>query len=205
MSQRTGIPFSTLSKVENDRLTLSYDKLQQLAERLGLKMSEFFAETDSDDASQSVLARRSIGSADNAVRVTTANYDYYYLCTEMRKKRMVPILTHIRAHSLGEFGQLVKHSGEEWGYVLEGRVVVHTEFYDPITLDVGQMIYLDSGMGHAYVVADGFEEALIIGSCSSAHEDQMSELITAHSEDQTEIRPPVTAPVVRRAAKLRAS
>ena len=32
MSDRSGIPVSTLSKVENDRLTLTYDKLMQMHE-----------------------------------------------------------------------------------------------------------------------------------------------------------------------------
>ena len=68
----------------------------------------------------------------DAVRVETPNYDYYYLCTELRQKRMVPILTRIRAKSLEEFGDLVSHSGEEYIHVLEGTIVVHTEFYDPV-------------------------------------------------------------------------
>ena len=46
MSERTGIPLSTLSKVEHDRLTLTYDKLQQLSQRLNLRMSELFSEPD---------------------------------------------------------------------------------------------------------------------------------------------------------------
>lgn len=44
MSARSGIPVSTLSKVEHDRLTLSYDKLQQLSQRLKIRMSDLFAE-----------------------------------------------------------------------------------------------------------------------------------------------------------------
>lgn len=181
MSERTGIPFSTLSKVENDRLTLTYDKLLQLAERLNMRMSDLFAEPQPLEAAPGGLARRSVGSAESGLRVETPNYDYTYLCTELRKKRMIPVLTRIRAHSVSEFGQLVRHSGEEWAYVLEGRIVVHTEFYDPVTLDVGQIIYLDSGMGHAYVVAEGFDDALMIGSCSSAQEDHLDELLNAHA------------------------
>ena len=34
MSERSGIPVSTLSKVEHDRLTLTYDKLLQLSQKL---------------------------------------------------------------------------------------------------------------------------------------------------------------------------
>ena len=44
MSERTGIPVSTLSKVEHDRLTLSYDKLVQLSQRLSIRISELFAD-----------------------------------------------------------------------------------------------------------------------------------------------------------------
>jgi transcriptional regulator with XRE-family HTH domain len=39
MSEKSGIPVSTLSKVEHDRLTLTYDKLYQVAQRLGMRMS----------------------------------------------------------------------------------------------------------------------------------------------------------------------
>ena len=106
MSERSGIPVSTLSKVEHDRLTLTYDKLQLLSQKLNIRMSELFAESDPSD--EGITARRSIGRQDDAVRVTTPNYDYYYLCTELRRKRMIPILTRIRAKSLSEFGDLVR-------------------------------------------------------------------------------------------------
>ncbi len=54
MSERSGIPISTLSNVEHDRLTLTYDKLLQLSQRLNIRMSELFADaaetgTDDDD------------------------------------------------------------------------------------------------------------------------------------------------------------
>jgi mannose-6-phosphate isomerase-like protein (cupin superfamily) len=183
MSRRTGIPFSTLSKVEHDRLTLTYDKLQQLGERLGLRMSELFADPDTGGHGRSVTARRSIGTLDNAVHVNTKNYDYFYLCTDLRRKRVIPVLTRIRARSVDEFGQLIRHSGEEWIYVLEGRVEVHTEYYDTVTLEPGQSVYIDSDMGHAFVAAEGCESALVIGVCSSAREDHMHEIINAHADD----------------------
>ncbi|HKE46269.1 MAG TPA: XRE family transcriptional regulator [Steroidobacteraceae bacterium] len=185
MSQRTGIPLSTLAKVEHDRLTLTYDKLQQLSERLHMRMSELFAEpTDGPEAP--VTARRSIGRLDRAVRVNTRNYDYYYLCAELRRKRMIPVLTKIRAKSVGEFGELVHHSGEEYIYVLEGRIEIHTEFYDPIVLDAGESIYIDSNMGHAYVAAEGCEQATVLGVCSSADEGLMESLLELHGDEKVE-------------------
>lgn len=186
MSARSGIPVSTLSKVEHDRLTLTYDKLQQLSQRLRIRMSDLFAEPGDTDEPP-VTARRSIGQLDRAVRVTTANYDYHYVCTELRRKRMIPVLTTIRAKSLAEFGDLVRHSGEEYVYVLTGRIEVHTEFYDPVVLEAGESIYIDSNMGHAYLAAAGCDEATTIGVCSSAEEDLMSSLLGLHGTDRTPI------------------
>jgi len=179
MSDRCGIPISTLSKVEHDRLTLTYDKLLQLSRRLNIRMSELFAEDDGS-ADVQVTARRSIGDVDRAVRVTTPNYDYFYLCTELRRKRMIPILTRIRAKSVEEFGDLVSHAGEEFLYVVSGRLVVHTEFYDPVVLEEGRSIYIDSNMGHAYLTGEGCDEAVVLCVCSSAEDGLMDSLTDLH-------------------------
>jgi len=182
MSERSGIPLSTLSKVEHDRLTLTYDKLQLLSQRLNIRMSELFAEPD-NSPEPAVTARRSIGRINDAVRVNTPNYDYYYLCPELRRKRMIPVLAHVRAKSLEEFGALVHHTGEEYTHVLEGRVVLHTEFYDPIVLEVGESVYIDSNMGHAYLAGEACEEAVVLSVCSSAEESLMESLLNLHGDD----------------------
>ena len=182
MSERSGIPLSTLSKVEHDRLTLTYDKLQSLSQRLNIRMSELFAEPgDTPDAT--VTARRSIGRIDDAIRVNTPNYDYYYLCPELRRKRMIPVLAHVRAKTLEDFGALVHHTGEEYTHVLAGRVVLHTEFYDPIVLEVGESVYIDSNMGHAYLAGETCEEAIVLSVCSSAEESLMESLLNLHGDD----------------------
>jgi transcriptional regulator with XRE-family HTH domain len=179
MSQRTGIPLSTLAKVEHDRLTLTYDKLQQLSQRLQIPMSSLFADPAEPNEAR-VSGRRSIGRRDQFLRVDTEHYEYRYLCTELRRKRMIPVLGVAHARTLAEFGPLVKHAGEEFIYVLQGSVEVHTEFYDPVVLEAGECIYLDSDMGHAYLVGPGCEEAFFMAVCSSAEEGLMESLLGAH-------------------------
>jgi transcriptional regulator with XRE-family HTH domain len=181
MSAKSGIPVSTLSKVEHDRLTLTYDKLQQLSRRLGMRISELFAEPE-EDAPPAVTARRSFGDLNRAIRVETPNYDYYYLCTELRRKRMIPVITKIRAKTPTEFGELVHHSGEEFIYVLKGKITVSTEFYDSVVLREGESIYIDSTMGHAYLVAEDCEEAEVLGIMSSSDEELMQSLLSLHDE-----------------------
>src|SRR5689334_22077051 len=79
MSERTDIPVSTLSKVEHDRLTLTYDKLLQVSQRLNISLSELLSDpTGPAGMEPAVTARRSIGLVDGAVRVNTRNYDYYF-------------------------------------------------------------------------------------------------------------------------------
>ena len=181
MSAASGIPVSTLSKVEHDRLTLTYDKLQQVSQRLGLRMSELFSEEEGDLPTVPT-GRRSIGDIAHAVRVETPNYDYYYLSTELRRKRMTPVIAKIRAKTLEEFGDLVRHPGEELIYVAKGRIVVHSEFYDPVVLEEGQTIYIDSSMGHAYLVGDGCDEAVTLGVMASAEDDLMQHMLEIHEE-----------------------
>lgn len=197
MSVKSGIPVSTLSKVEHDRLTLTYDKLYQLSQRLGIRMSELFAE-ESDDSAAPVTGRRSLGDLPHAVRIETANYDYHYLCAELRRKRMIPVIAYLRAKSAKQFGNLSHHSGEEFSYVLKGSVVVTTEFYDPVVLSEGQSIYFDSSMGHAYLAAEGCDEAVVLTVMSSADEEQMQSLLSLHAHghgDSTTQADPEKPPV----------
>jgi len=185
MSESVGIPLSTLAKVEQDKLSLTYDKLQQFTSRLGLTMAEFLAhETTAHPQLPVVTARRSVTGSGNSVNVATPNYEYEYLCADLREKRMVPILTRIRAHTLDEFGNLVRHQGEEFVYVLEGSIEVYLQFYTPVTLTAGQGIYLDSTMGHAYVAKD-CESALVLGVCSSEDPNLATELISLLEKNDT--------------------
>lgn len=178
MSEKVGVPLSTLAKVEQDKLSLTYDKLQQFTSRLGLTMTEFLAQADAPapDAPSVVTARRSVTRDGNSIQVSTPNYDYEYLCADLREKRMVPILTRVRAHDIAEFGEPVRHQGEEFVFVLEGTIEVHLQFYTPVVLSAGQGVYLDSTMGHAYVAKD-CESALVLGVCSGEDRNLAGELI----------------------------
>ncbi len=97
---------------------------------------------------------------------------------------MIPVVARLRAHSLAEFGDLVRHPGEEFVFVLSGKIEVHTDFYDPVILSEGQSIYLDSTMGHAYVAAPGCEEATVMAVNSSAEEGLMESLMSLHVEEE---------------------
>jgi transcriptional regulator with XRE-family HTH domain len=188
MSAKVGIPLSTLAKVEADKLSLTYEKLQQFTGRLGIKLADFLASSDvtpTDPRRPVVTARRSLTGPENSIRISTPNYDYEYLCADLREKRMVPLIARIKAHDLVEFGKPSAHHGEEFLYVLEGTIEVHTQFYAPVTVTAGKGIYLDSTMEHAYTAKD-CQTALVLAVCSGEDADLANQLISLAENESVE-------------------
>lgn len=177
VAERTGMALSTLSKVENGLMSLTYDKLLQLTSGLKMEIAELFNPAVAAPAQRRpVTARRSISRAGQGQLITTKFYTYTYQCTDLIGKRMVPIVAEVRARSLDEFGPLLRHAGEEYFLVTSGRVAVHTEFYAPEILAEGDGIYLDSTMGHAYLNAGEAPSAKGVCLCTSEAPDLYDQL-----------------------------
>jgi transcriptional regulator with XRE-family HTH domain len=171
VSRRTGYPVSTLSKIENDRVSLTYDKLTRISAGLEVDFSTLFGAPEAAPEAAALQGRRSIARAGEGRSIESKNYLHLYPATELLHKRLIPIIVDIRARSLQEFGELVRHSGEEYAYVLEGEIELHTSAYAPVRLKAGDSIYFDSTMGHAYIAAaDG--PCRVLGVCSGT-ESQM--------------------------------
>ncbi|HEX5207552.1 MAG TPA: XRE family transcriptional regulator [Steroidobacteraceae bacterium] len=153
VSRRTGLPVSTLSKIENERISLSYDKLALLSASLSIDISQLFG-PPLGSMPGAVIGRRSYTPGGQGQVIETGNYGHIYPAADFLNKRFIPIIAELRARSLEEFGELIRHPGEEYAYVLEGAVLFHTDLYAPLTLRKGDSIYFDSGMGHAYLAAD---------------------------------------------------
>jgi transcriptional regulator with XRE-family HTH domain len=167
VGKRSGYSVSALSKMENERLGITYDKLTKLAVALGVDISSLF--TGVAQAQGPAVGRRSVARRGSGKTVSTGLYDYLYVSPELSSKQMVPILVKIQATSMEEFGPYLRHGGEEWIYVLKGEIEVHSEFYEPERLGVGDSIYLDSRMGHAYISkTKGGSEVLAVCSAPAA-------------------------------------
>jgi transcriptional regulator with XRE-family HTH domain len=186
MSTATGIPLSSLAKIERDQLSLTYDKLLQLSERLEISLLDLFS---MPAVNQNATGRRSVASEVNTIKVASSNYDDNYLCSELRKKVITPIIVDVKASSIEDFGPLTVHDGEEFIYVISGSIVVHTSFYEPTVINAGGGHYLDSQMGHAYVRAAGCDSATILMVCAGKAEkpDQASVEQMIGSEEETPV------------------
>lgn len=161
----TGIAKSTLSRVENDQLSLTYTKLLQLCRGLQIDLAELFSHDRIAEAARP-SGRRTYTAAGAGHHVKVGKLEYDYLCTDLAGKRMTPMLGRIAARSLEEANGLWKHEGEEFTLVLRGRLLLHTEFYEPLVVEKGGSVYFDSTMAHAYI-SIGDEPLEIVCVCST--------------------------------------
>jgi transcriptional regulator with XRE-family HTH domain len=147
MQALTGIPASTLSKVQNGQATLSYGALVRLAHGLAIEVSDLFTSR----TVELKAARRAITKRGAGLKAATERYLFELLCGDLIHKHMNPAIMEITARSLREAGGLSRHEGEEFIYVLSGTVDIYSEDYRPARLEPGDALYLDSTSGHAYV------------------------------------------------------
>jgi transcriptional regulator with XRE-family HTH domain len=152
VSSRTGIPASTLSRIENDQISPTYDLLLRLSSGLSLDLSELLSNAPTAaGAFVEQTGRRSVNRAKEGEKVPMQNHTLRYLSTDLLNKQITPILCEYRAKSLKEFGEFMRHEGEEFLYVVDGELELHTDLYAPLTLGPGESVYFDSRMGHAYI------------------------------------------------------
>lgn len=171
-SEKAGLPTSTLSKIENNRVSLSFDKLLRISQSLEIDIAELLSGDATAPAAPGPTAsgRRSITRAGSGYSIETPNYAHLYPAADLLNKCIVPIVAEVRARSLKQFGELIRHPGEEFAFVLEGAVELHTDLYAPTRLEKGDSIYFDSGMGHAYIAAaEGPCRILSICSADAQH------------------------------------
>lgn len=160
-SRRTGLARSTISKIENNQMSPTFDVLQKLTLGYNLNLIELFVTNE-----PSAVARRIITRAGEGRPHESPTYRHEFLCADIARKRMVPFKSRILARSIKEFPTWSRHGGEEFLYVLSGRITVHTEFYEPAMLAEGDSIYFDSRMGHACVTA-GDQDAVVLWVCAN--------------------------------------
>ena len=193
VSRLTGLPVSTLSKVENDKLSLSYDKLVRIAQGLDLDIARLFAIEVPTVSEAAPHARRIITRAGEGRRIDTDNYRHLYPAADLLNKRFNPIIAEPRATSLEEFGELIRHPGEEYTLVIQGAVDFHSEHYAPTRLAAGDSVYFDSRMGHAYIKASK-GKCQVLSICSATE----AQLIRSMSDEGAEGSPPERLRVIRR-------
>lgn len=173
LSARAGLPYSTLSKLENGKMTLTYDKLIRLAQALNVDLKDILA-TAEERAVPVAVGRRSITRAGEALDAESEKHVHHYPAADLLGKMMIPIIIDVQARSVDELGGLVRHGGEEYLYVLRGSMELHSDLYAPLSLGPGDSVYFDSGMAHGYV-RTSVEPCTVLAVCAGQGIRQLAE------------------------------
>jgi len=173
LSARAGLPYSTLSKLENGKMALTYDKLIRLTQALNVDIQDILANRQ-QAAAPVAVGRRSVTHAGEAVDAVSEKHVHYYPAADLLGKIMTPIIIDIQARSVEELGGLVRHSGEEYLYVLRGSMELHSDLYAPLALGPGDSVYFDSCMSHGYVRTSA-EPCIILCVCAGQGIQQLAE------------------------------
>ncbi|RDE22856.1 XRE family transcriptional regulator [Motiliproteus coralliicola] len=161
LSQKSGLSESTLSKIENNRLSPSFQLLQTLLQALEVTWSQLTSSLKPDLQ----LSRRSLTRKAEGPLHQTPSYAHRLLAHEIKQKKLLPFTSTIHARSIDSFKDWVRHDGEEFLLVLSGAVELHCEHYEPVRLEAGDSSYFDSSMGHALVsVSEDDAEVLWVAS-----------------------------------------
>lgn len=152
VSRRTGLTVSTLSKVENGRVSLNFEKLSRLSAGLDIDLATLLGPHGAPPPTQVVAGRRCTTRCGEETVYQTEAYNHLHHATDLLNKAFTPVILEPRARSIAEV-ELNRHPGEEFAYVLEGAIELHTDIYAPLTLHRGDSIYFDSGMAHAFIAA----------------------------------------------------
>lgn len=169
VSRKTGLPASTLSRIETDQISPTYDQLSKLSVGLNVDMSQLLS-GDMEEPKRVQTARRSVNRAGEGQILDTPMQSLRYLSVDLTNKQFAPIIGEIKAHSLEEAGEFHRHDGEEFIFVVDGELELHSESYTPLRLRPGDSVYFDSGMAHAYV-AVGKERCKILSVCTAPLEN----------------------------------
>ncbi len=148
IAEKTGLSPSTLSKMENDKMSPTFGNLMRLAEGLRISLTDLVTPASGPQGSS---ARLTVTRGADVEYRRTPGYDMGPLCADLVQKRMTPLIERVRARYPVDEEKMISHSGEEFVYVLSGEIDVLTDCYASQRLGAGDSIYLDSGMMHTYV------------------------------------------------------
>jgi transcriptional regulator with XRE-family HTH domain len=172
LSERSGIAVSTISKAERGDIALTYDKFAALAHSLELEFDAIFGRARKPVAGP---IKPSFTAAGKQSVYDTPNYEYGMLANDLTGKRMVPMRARIHARAVSDFPEYIRHSGQEFVFLLSGKLELRFESGKAFKLMPGDSLYFDSSVGHVYLSL-GKEDAEALVCCVDTDEHRPPKL-----------------------------
>jgi transcriptional regulator with XRE-family HTH domain len=166
-ASRTGLALSTIHKIENGRVSPSYENLVRIARAYGIGMERLFAADDQT----SPPTRMTVTKAGHGQKVRSRHFEYEVLCNALSEKKIIPLVTRVEQRAPLTDEDLDAHAGEETVFVLSGQVELVVEHYAPVTLGPGDCAYFDSTLKHGLRALDD-TETRVFWACTYSDVDR---------------------------------
>lgn len=162
LTDKTGLSKPLISQIENNRVVPPVATLLKLARALDVGIGYFFQEEETKDrVVVTRLSERRVVSRPHHYQKNEIGYQYESLETKKTNKRMEPFLMRIEVTNTSDM-IFFSHEGEEFVYMLEGRLEFRTK--DQILiLEPGDSLYFEAEISHSFrSVGPDPSEALIV-------------------------------------------
>ncbi len=158
LAKEAGVTNSTISMIEQNRVSPSVASLKKILEAFGMTLAEFFA-SDFDQAPQVFYRAHELPRlADDRVILRQVGGNI------MNRKLQVLHETYASGGDTGE--DMLSHDGEEAGVVVRGRIELTVGGQCEV-LNAGDAYYFNSRFPHRFRNVDN-EECEIVSTCTPA-------------------------------------
>ena len=154
LSEKSGVPLSTLSKVELGQTSLSYENLLRICRGLEIDMARLLgAEADGEvggaPAAPAAMGRRAVVRAGEGDRLALPAGSARLAGGDLMRTAFTPMVVEVQTTTLAAHGGLRRDDSEAGLMVTEGELVLQSELYSPLTLKAGDGVYFDARAGYA--------------------------------------------------------
>jgi transcriptional regulator with XRE-family HTH domain len=150
LAQKAGFARSTLSKIENGLLSPTFEILLKLAHGFDMPISDLLRPEEDRPA----MAGRMVVTRDT--EHPPLDYDnnrLFPLAPQLKGRAFQTCIVEFTSDTLEDFGPWNSHATEDMLFVLSGRMMFHSEGYQPILLKKGDSVHFDGAMPHACLKA----------------------------------------------------
>ena len=157
-ARRVGVSPSVMNQIENHLVSPPLGTLIKIAHALNISVGDFFG---GEKASYTIVRQGEQKKVSRFASKDGINYGYTYesLGFDMKNRHMEPFLVTLQKSTM-EAKSLSSHPGEEFIYVLEGKVLVQLGDHSDV-LNPHDSIYYDANLLHR-VSAHECEQAKIV-------------------------------------------
>ncbi|MBT5186168.1 MAG: helix-turn-helix transcriptional regulator [Kordiimonadaceae bacterium] len=147
LALKSNIGRSTLSKIENEQLSPTFEILLKISRGFGVDVSTLLA----SDKKNSFAGRVCVDQPNDQNVLEYKNNKMFPLAAQLKGKSFECFVVEFNCFRVEEFGEWNEHNTEDFLYVLSGELEFHNEAYDTIHLTEGQSVSFDGSMPHACI------------------------------------------------------